>query len=63
MGSRGSQVLFFAVDDLRPDINAFGGPDAVPGTFTPKMCAHGTGSASNRTKMVLAVLATGLGWC
>ena len=26
-----------AVDDLRPDINAFGGADAIPGTHTPPM--------------------------
>eukprot|EP01051_Picozoa_sp_SAG22_P004858 SAG22_NODE_273_length_13182_cov_12.693419_3_plen_405_part_00 len=30
-------VLFFAVDDLRPEITAFGGPNAIPGTHTPPL--------------------------
>ena len=37
MGKGRIQVLFLAVDDLRPDINAFGGADAIPGTHTPPM--------------------------
>ena len=37
---KAKNVLFFAVDDLRPEINAFGGAEAIPGAFALKLVSH-----------------------